>query len=387
MDERLKKVVDAARLGAEKYAGLEMDYLRRFSSIDCGTGNLEGNAKVVEILEEILSDMDVKIEKRYAEGYGNHLIVRINEGAKGGKILLLAHTDTVFKPGDTEKYPFRIEGDFAYGLGIADCKGGVVVSLFGAKIMQQAGLLPDKELVFILNCDEEVGSLSARSIFEEEVRDAECAFSFEPTREQNGIYTFRAGVGVGTIKCHGKPAHAQAAYLEGRSAVLELANLIVKLYEKNDPELEIFYNVSPMKGGESAGSVAEFAEASILVSPTSARAIEQIKADIADMNTRGMVDGCEYSVEMNIIHPPMERTEGNVKTYEKVKYAGELMGLELPESRTMGSGDTCIISTLGLPVVDCLGPYMYGIHTVNEHLFIPSVKERTQLFATLLGTL
>ena len=41
------------------------------------------------------------------------------------KILLLAHMDTVYQRGMLAKQPFRIEGDRAYGLGIADDKQGV----------------------------------------------------------------------------------------------------------------------------------------------------------------------------------------------------------------------------------------------------------------------
>ena len=44
------------------------------------------------------------------------------------KILLIAHMDTVYLKGMLKDQPFRVDGDKAYGLGIADDKQGVASS-------------------------------------------------------------------------------------------------------------------------------------------------------------------------------------------------------------------------------------------------------------------
>ena len=44
-----------------------------------------------------------------------------------------------FKKGDTAENPPHIEGDRFYGLGSADCKGGLLVSIYGVKILQENG--------------------------------------------------------------------------------------------------------------------------------------------------------------------------------------------------------------------------------------------------------
>ena len=54
------------------------------------------------------------------------------------------------------------------------------------KILQDLGMLPQKEILLIFNCDEEVGSLSGRKIFEKEAVGAEAAYCFEPTKGYNG---------------------------------------------------------------------------------------------------------------------------------------------------------------------------------------------------------
>jgi glutamate carboxypeptidase len=42
--------------------------------------------------------------------------------------------DTVFPPGEAAGNPFRTDDERAYGPGVADCKGGIAVSLYGLVI-------------------------------------------------------------------------------------------------------------------------------------------------------------------------------------------------------------------------------------------------------------
>ena len=380
-----ENIVRVAREGAGRYFPSQMELLEKFSAIDCGSKNEAGNKKVVEMLESVFESMDIGLEHQYAPGIGTHLIGRIMPENNTGKIVLLAHTDTVFGEGETQKHPFRIEGDWAYGLGIADCKGGLLTSIFAVKIMQEANLLPDKEIVFLLNCDEEMGSPSSKDIFKGIMEGAEFAFAFEPTREQNGVYTSRGGVAEGTIAVAGIAAHTQLRYDEGRSAVVELSNLILKLNQKNNRDKNPVYNVAPISGGRSPGVIADEAHAGFCAAFTSAEGLERAMKDIKALENEGIVEGCAIQTDFRLLFPPMERTEGNQKAYRLVKTAGEIMGLEVPEGSTPGSGDVCFASYCGVPSIDCLGPYMCDIHSVNERVRIPSIKERTELFAIVLG--
>ena len=45
-------------------------------------------------------------------------------------IVLMGHRDTVFSKGEAAKRPFRIEGNLAYGPGVADMKAGLVMNAF-----------------------------------------------------------------------------------------------------------------------------------------------------------------------------------------------------------------------------------------------------------------
>lgn len=66
-----------------------------------------------------------------SEGLGDHLIVRAPwaQGANAPGILILSHNDTVHPAGTVQDFPFRTEGDLAYGPGICDMKGGTYIAM------------------------------------------------------------------------------------------------------------------------------------------------------------------------------------------------------------------------------------------------------------------
>src|ERR1041384_5607554 len=58
---------------------------------------------------------------------GGHL--RAELAGSGEPLLLLGHTDTVWPIGTLESMPYRVDGDRAYGPGVYDMKGCLVVLL------------------------------------------------------------------------------------------------------------------------------------------------------------------------------------------------------------------------------------------------------------------
>ncbi|ONI47136.1 hypothetical protein AN644_01435 [Candidatus Epulonipiscium fishelsonii] len=250
--------------------------------------------------------------------------------------------------------------------------------------MQELNMLPNKEIVMIYNCDEEIGSPTAKVIFEEECKDADMAFVFEPSRDNNGIIVQRKGIGIYNINIKGIPAHGAIGWKKGRSASKELVKQINRLYDYSDYE-NIIYDAGSLS---STPSISEGANARIVASIQSDKGFEMFKQHLKDI-TEGIpfVDGCTISVKVEALHPAMDRNEKNIAIYEIVKKAGKIMGVDYPEQLSPGSGDACLIALHECPTVDGMGPYMEDIHTLNERLKISSLKERTILFALTLGIL
>jgi hypothetical protein len=76
--------------------------------------------------------------RRMGNVVGDNIVGRI-KGKGGKKLLLMAHMDTVYVKGTLAKAAFRIDGNRAFGPGIADDKGGVAVILHTLKLLKARG--------------------------------------------------------------------------------------------------------------------------------------------------------------------------------------------------------------------------------------------------------
>src|SRR6266849_4955942 len=87
---------------------------------------------------------------------GDHVVADLD--GEGEPLLLLGHTDTVWEEGTLETMPFRIVGGLAFGPGVYDMKGCLVLML---EAIRTAG--PGRRsLRVFLTADEEQGSRTAR---------------------------------------------------------------------------------------------------------------------------------------------------------------------------------------------------------------------------------
>lgn len=380
-DRKQRMQRGAARLMPRLLATLE-----QVCRPDSGTGCEEGNRQVIDTLRPLFAELGAQVEEIYEPELGTHVVARLRpEGEAAGRMLLMGHLDTVFPKGSAEKHPFHIEGDWAWGLGAGDCKSGVLIALFAGLLLKQEGLLPNWELAYVLNCDEEIGSPSGQKLFAREAQGADCALVFEGGREAAGktrFVTARRGVILGDIQVTGREAHAGKAYLEGRSAVLELAHQIIRLYSFNDLERGIYYNVAPISGGRPNGVVAGEAAGQFCVAglPTNGD-FAQVEEKLRSMERQVTVDGCRVQVTWHTLFPAMERTEDSGRLYHCAAAAAQVMGLEAEEASDPSATDGTWISSFGVPALDALGAMAEGIHTMEEHVSISSIQERLALAA------
>jgi len=108
---KIYEAVEANRAAA-------LDLLARIVNIDSGTGDVEGGAKVEAVLAEQLKALGAELSSVSAEAPGLPDNLRaVFHGTGKGKILIVAHIDTVFGPGTAARRPFSIDGDRAHGPG------------------------------------------------------------------------------------------------------------------------------------------------------------------------------------------------------------------------------------------------------------------------------
>ena len=142
-------------------------------SIESGSKDIEGLDRIANLIRDRLAAMggDAKLVEpteiyRMAdtpEKVGK-MVHATFKGTGKRKIMLIAHMDTVYLRGMLAQQPFRVEGDKAYGLGIADDKNGVAVILHTVAILQKMNFKDYGTLTVLINGDEEISSPGARAM-------------------------------------------------------------------------------------------------------------------------------------------------------------------------------------------------------------------------------
>jgi glutamate carboxypeptidase len=302
-----------------------------------------------------------------------------NDAAK--PILLLGHLDTVWPLGTLKQMPFRVGEGRVWGPGTLDMKAGVAMAFTAIELLTEVGLL-NRELVLLLNSDEEVGSPVSRPITERLATECSAVYVLEPA--QGLAYkTARKGTGNWRIDVKGVAAHAGVDFEKGASAILELARIAEKVSGWTDLKHGLTVSVGLVGGGSKTNVIP--AEAWAEVDVRIAR-----KADGARISRRfaGLKAGdprCTLTVTGGINRPPMERTRGTVHLYHEARALAAELGFELAEASTGGASDGNFTSALGSPTLDGMGAVGEGAHARHESIVLEHVATRIALLAGLLA--
>ncbi len=353
----------------------------------CGIVDIESPSHHVERSKQVVAwienkaceiKLDLQIQKIFADGYGEHLLIRAFQSGEKG-VLMLGHTDTVHPLG-TEN-PTRIEGGKLYGCGVFDMKANIILMLEALRYFAESGEKPQRPITILLSCDEEVGSHTGRPLVEAEAAKSEFCLVFEPSAAGR-LKTGRKGTGMFVIKAHGIPAHAGLEPEKGASAILELARQIEKIHLLNNAEIGTTANVCVIKGGTASNVIPENAECSVDVRFGTMEEAARIEAAVKDL--RPFDSRISLQVIGGINRPPMERTEHVVALYKKAKDLAASFDYELGETQVGGASDGNFVGALGIPVLDGLGISGDGAHTLYEHILLNDIASRAALVTMML---
>ena len=209
------------------------ELLERVVNIDSGSYNKEGVDAVGRVFEEWFEAEGIPTNRVPHREFGDCIRAHVSGGEGNRPVLLMGHRDTVFPDGEAERRPFRIEGDIAYGPGVADMKAGLVMNAFVLAAFKRFGGSP-YPLIGLYTSDEEIASPSSRPVIEDEARNARVVFNAEPGRESGNAVIGRKGASFFKIKITGTPAHSGVQHEKGISAIGELAAKITELHKLTD---------------------------------------------------------------------------------------------------------------------------------------------------------
>jgi glutamate carboxypeptidase len=315
--------------------------------------------------------------------FGDVLEVRFGSrrtDAAGKAILLLGHLDTVWPLGTLKRMPCRVGDSRLWGPGTLDMKAGVAMALTAIEMLGEAGLL-DREIVLLLNSEEEVGSPVSRPITERLAAECEAVFVLEPA--QGLAYkTARKGTGNWRLAIKGVAAHAGVDFEKGASALLELARVMENVSDWTDLKKGLTVSVGAAGGGTKTNVIP--AEAWAEVDVRIARTGDGSRLERRFANLKATDKRCSVEVTGGINRPPMERTPGTVRLYQRARALAAELGFALDEAATGGASDGNFTSALGIPTLDGMGAVGEGAHAAHESIVIEHLAPRTALLAGMM---
>ena len=260
-------------------------------------------------------------------------------------------------------------------------KAGVAMAFTAIEMLVESNLL-NREIVLLLNSDEEVGSPVSRPITERLA--AECAAGYVLEPAQGLAYkTARKGTGNWRIDVTGVAAHAGVDFEKGASAIRELARVVEAVSGWTDLKRGLTVSVGLAGGGSKTNVIPAEAWAEVdvrIARKADGPRIERKFAALKPADRR-----CQLTVTGGINRPPMERTRGTVRLFRQARALAAELGFTLEEAATGGASDGNFTSALGIPTLDGMGAVGDGAHARHESVVIEHLAPRAALLAGLLA--
>jgi len=359
----------------------QLDFIIAMCNLNSHSYNKRGTDGVASLIIPELIPILEFYESEKQEKLGDHHIFRNHKSGKA--IYLIGHLDTVFPPNHGFQ-ACRVENDRLYGPGTCDMKGGIGVIVYALKALHEIGALDNLNIAVILNGDEEIGSITSRSLFERERENAIACLVAETAGPDGEIVVSRNGKIGARIDSYGADRHVSDVAKKKNSAVLELCHQVIALEAFNDYLPGARINVGRIEGGLGPSTVARHATALVDVRWVN----EEHRPILEDLINKSLSGnsrpGCNTTFTVLNSRPAMPLNGSTEKLFEKVRAIAGDLGQNTGSEHRRGTSDANFFGTAGIPTLDGLGPLGRDDHTENEHIEIKSIEERTRLLANIL---
>lgn len=365
--------------------GAYLDDLRTLVSIDSGSQNKAGVDAVNAWLEERLTQLGFRVERRLQAEFGDDLLA-VRHGHGQGRILLLGHTDTVFPVGTAAQRPMTIQGDKVLGPGTCDMKAGLLAGVYAIEALQAIGFVDFGTLTYMCVSDEESSQRHSISLLRLASRQADAVLTLEAARENGDIVTARKACHWYTVEAFGRAAHAGVEPEKGRSAILALAHHVVALDQLNGLRPGATVNTGYISGGSLPSIVADHATMRLDLRAFTEADMQALVDAARGQLAKTVVPGVSVTLRLEErgAIPAMERTPAVAELERLAQQAARKLGFEVKGASTGGASDASLAAAEGTPALDGLGPIGGLDHGPHEYVQLSSIVPRTALLAELI---
>lgn len=383
---------------AKKEKPVLLETLKDLVSIESGSRDNEGLDKLANLIAGRLKSLDAQVElvepsniykmEDTPEKIGK-MVQATFAGAGTKKILLIAHMDTVYPRGMLAQQPFRIEGDRAYGLGIADDKQGIAVILHTLAILKTMNFREFATLTVLINADEELSSPGSRSLITKLGAEHDATFSVESSRaESDKLSLATSGIASITLTVKGRASHAGVRPEAGVNALYELAHQVLQTRDLSKPAVGLKMNWTIANAGTARNMIPPGAQAIADVRVLRVADYDDIEKKVQERINNQLLP--EAKVEMNFERrrPPLESTAASRTVAKHAQQVYRELGKELVvDDMPEGGGTDAAFAALSTkaPVIERFGLQGYGAHSADaEYVLVDSIEPRLYLLARMI---
>ena len=383
-------MVDASKLHAAFRARMPaiLTDVAHLVNIDSGSYDAAGVTEVARWVARRLESFGFETTLEDVPERGQRML-GIRHGGGQGRLMILAHADTVWPRGTVAEWPCSVRDGIATGPGVGDMKAGVVMALHALDILDKSRALDFQSIRYVLVSDEELGSPACRPWIEDQARLSDVVLVLEPARPGGGMVTARGAVGAFFVNARGASAHAAVNHAKGISAVRPLADIVGPLEALTDIAAGTIVNVGRFEGGTARQVIPEHATMHLDVrarTPDQQRSVEAaIREIIAGANRAG---GATVTLSGGWTRPSWPASAGSAALYRHAKEVSDALGLKTFEvANVSGGSDGSFCGALGVATLDGLGPECHDICSRRETIPVASIADRGAIFAGLIARL
>ncbi|SFP22210.1 glutamate carboxypeptidase [Variovorax sp. PDC80] len=372
-----------------------LDSLSQLVAIESGSRDLEGLEKISDLIAAKLKALggEVELIDPSAEAYRMEdtpekigRVVRATfKGTGTKKIMLIAHMDTVYTIGMLNRQPFRVEGDKAYGLGIADDKQGVAVILHAVAMLQALKFNEYGTLTVLINGDEEISSPGSRALLTRLGGEHDAVLSFEGASvKDDKLSLATAGIASVTLNVSGKASHAGSAPELGVNALYELSHQILQMRDLSDPATGLKMNWTISKSGSNRNVIPASATAGADVRVLKVADYDRIEQQVNERVKKQLIPEAKVELKFERRRPPLEATDASraLAQHAQAIYKDELGRPLGADDKAAGGGTDAAFASLKTkaPVIERFGLQGFGAHSADaEYVLIDSIEPRLYL--------
>ena len=365
--------------------------LEELVAIESGSRDLEGLAQIQAAIGRKLDKLAIPYQVIQGSGKtktGAMILAKI-KGRGTAKIAMIAHMDTVYQKGDSQKQPFRVADGKAYGLGIQDNRAGIAVILHTLKMIKAAGINSFGEFTILINADEEIGSPGSKEAIMALGEANDLVISCETSgTKADYVRLATSSIARAELTVRGKAAHSGANPDFGRNDLYEMAHQVLQTRDLTNIVPGVKFNWTLAQAGTVRNMIPPEAKATADIRANKISDFDLVEEKLRERIRNHLIPDTTVTVDFIRGRPPLVPTDKSLAVAKMAQsIAKEIQWpLGILETPTGGGTDAAYAQVRSRgAVIESFGLQGFGGHTDNaEYILIDSIKPRLFITSMLI---